>query len=193
MGILYAERKVLMGEVSDIIKRIIELRDACDYTVEEFADMLGIDVDTYRSYEENGETIPVSVVFEIAKKCGVDFAEIITGVSAKIKTYDIVKAGEGKGATRYVGYNLSDLAFRFSNKVMQPLLVKLEPGDGAPELVSHNGQEFNYVVEGKMDFMFDDKHFILEQGDSVYFDATHKHGQTCAEDKPATFLTIIAE
>ncbi len=182
-----------MGEVNDIIKRIIELRDACGYTVEEFADMLGVDVEIYRSYEENGETIPVSVVFEIAKKCGVDFTEIITGVSAKIKTYDIVKAGEGKGATRYTGYNLADLACHFSNKVMQPLLVSLEPGDGAPELVKHSGQEFNYVLEGKVDFMFDDKHFILEKGDSVYFDATHKHGQTCGEDKPAKFLTVIAE
>ncbi len=182
-----------MGEVNDLIRRIIELRDACGYTAEEFAKELSIDVDVYKGYEEDGNTIPVSVVFEIANKCGVDFAEILTGVSSKIKTYDIVKKGKGKGTSRYTGYNLQDLANRFSQKIMQPLLVTLNPGDEAPHLVSHKGQEFNYVLEGKIDFMFDDKHFILEEGDSVYFDATHKHGQQCADEKTAKFLTVIAE
>lgn len=182
-----------MGEINDIIRRIAELREACGYTTDEFAKELGIDSEVYKAYEENGETIPVSVVCEIAKLCNVDFTEIITGVSAKLKNFDIVKAGQGKGTTRYAGYKLDDLAYRFNGKKMQPFMVTLKPDDDAPELVSHGGQEFNYVIEGKVDFMFEDKHFVLEKGDSVYFDPTHNHGQKCHGDNPASFLTVIVE
>ena len=34
---------------------------------------------------------------------------------------------------------------------------------------------------------------VLEKGDSVYFNPTHPHGQRCASDTPASFVTIIAE
>ena len=34
---------------------------------------------------------------------------------------------------------------------------------------------------------------ILEEGDSIYFNPLYPHGQVCADDKPAVFLTVIAE
>lgn len=41
--------------------------------------------------------------------------------------------------------------------------------------------------------MFEDKELILEEGDSIYFNPLHPHGQVCADDKPAVFVTVIAE
>ena len=41
-------------EIKEIAERIAGLRDACGYTQEEFAKMIGVDVETYRSYEESG-------------------------------------------------------------------------------------------------------------------------------------------
>ncbi len=182
-----------MKEFNEIAERIRGLREACGYTQEQLAEELGLDIGVYRDYEDNGENVPISVIYEIANKFKVDFTEIITGVAAKLSTYHIVKKDAGRSVSRYPGYRFEDLAFRYSGKIMQPLLVTIDPSDDTPELVTHPGQEFNYVLEGTVCVLFEDKELILEEGDSIYFNPTHPHGQKCVGDKKAKFLTVITE
>lgn len=182
-----------MNELKELAQRISGLREACGYTQEELAAELNLDAAVYREYEENGKNIPISVIYEIANKFGVDFTEIMTGTRAKLDTYHIVRNGQGRTVDRYPGYAFKDLAFRYSGKIMQPLLVTLDPTDAPAAFVSHSGQEFNLVISGRMELVFDDKSFVLEAGDSVYFNPTYQHGQRCAGDEPTVFLTMISE
>ena len=122
-----------------------------------------------------------------------DFNELVTGEPSRIDTYHVVRKGKGRSISRYPGYRFKDLAFRYADKIMQPLLVTLEPSDEPAKLVSHSGQEFNLVLEGTIAVVFADKEFILNQGDSIYFNPTYPHGQRCVGDKKARFLTMIAE
>ena len=161
--------------------------------MEELCAELGFDVETYKNYEEVGDDIPISVVYAVANKFGVDFAEIVTGRSARLDTYQIVRRGEGEDIKRYPGYKFEDLAFRYSHKIMQPLLVTLDPSDEPAALVSHKGQEFNMVLEGQIELIFNNKSFILNPGDCIYFNPEFPHGQRCNGDVKARFLTVIAE
>lgn len=182
-----------MENAKEIAIRIACLREDCGYTAESLADELGIPRETYRAYEESGDDIPISTIFQIANKFGVDFTELLIGNAAKLDTYHLVKSGQGKSVQRYAGYHYQDLAFRYTHKIMQPLLVTLDPSDEPAELVTHVGQEFNYCVEGTVIVTFDDRELVLQPGDSVYFNPTHPHGQKCGGDIPAKFVTIIAE
>lgn len=182
-----------MDMFKELGERISGLRDACGYTQEELAKELNLELSVYQAYEENGKDIPISVIYEIANLCGVDFTEIMTGVRAKLDTYHVVKSGKGRAIDRYPGYSFEDLAFRYGGKIMQPLLVTLEPSDKPESLVKHPGQEFNYVLSGTVCVNFDGTELILETGDSVYFNPTYPHGQRCVGDKPAVFLTVISE
>lgn len=173
--------------------RIKGLREACDTSQEELAADLGITVEAYARYEEPGADVPISAIYHIASKFGVDLTEILTGVRAKLDTYQVVKAGDGLMVDRYPGYRFQDLAWRFSGKIMQPLLVTLDPTDKPAGLVTHSGQEFNLVLEGTVAVMFEDKELMLEAGDSIYFNPMYPHGQKCASDVVAKFVTIIAE
>lgn len=180
-------------EINEIAQRIRELREVCGYTRETLAKELNIDPRVYADYEENGENIPISVIYEIAKKFKVDFAEILTGTSAKLNTYHIVRKGKGKNVSRYEGYYFEDLAFKYTSKIMQPLLVTLDPSDKPADLVTHKGQEFNMVIEGSIAIVFADEEIVLNEGDSIYFNPQIPHGQKCAGDKKAKFLTVITE
>ncbi len=179
--------------LKEIGSRIRELRDVCGFTQEELAQELKLDIELYRSYEESGEDIPISVIYEIANKFGVDFTEIVTGIGGKLTTYHVVRAGEGKPINRIPGYKFEDLAFKYRNKIMQPLLVTLDPSDAPAELIVHKGQEFNMVIEGCIALCFDGKEIILNVGDSIYFNSEHPHSQKCIGNKKAQFLTVIAE
>jgi len=174
-------------------ERIRGIRESCDLSAEEMAEELGVDLETYEGWEATGEDVPISAVYHIAMMANVDMNEILTGNAARLSTYHVVRAGEGLVVERLPGYRFQDLAWRYSHKIMQPLIVTLDPSDEPAALVTHEGQEFNYVLEGAMIVTFDNREFELHEGDSIYFNPMHRHGQRCSGDVPAKFLTIIAE
>ena len=183
-----------MNDYNEIGARLRELREVSDYTVEDLAAELNLSPEVYASYERNGKDVPISVIYEIANKFKVDFTEIVTGQSAKLETWHMIRKGGGKVINRNPEYHFEDLAFRYANKVMQPLLVTLEPSDAVAKLITHSGQEFNLVLEGTVIVTLGDRDFVLNEGDSIYFNPTIPHGQRCGDaGKRARFLTVIAE
>lgn len=182
-----------MDEMKEIGLRIEGLREACDVSQEEMASELGVSLETYQEWESTGADVPISAIYHMAKTFGVEFTEILTGTAAKLDTYQVVRSGKGKEVDRYPGYYYEDLAWRMQGKIMQPLLVVLDPSDEPAKLVTHTGQEFNVVLEGTVVVTFGDKEFALNAGDSIYFNPMYPHGQRCGGDVPAKFITIIAE
>ena len=180
-------------EFAEIGQRLQGLREACDVSIEQMASDLDVSVETYKTWEQTGADVPISAIYHMARKFGVEFTEILTGTAAKLDTYQVVRAGQGKNVERYPGYHYDDLAWLYSNKIMQPLEVVLDPSDEPAKLVSHSGQEFNLVLEGCVIVVWEDEEFELHQGDCIYFNPEHPHGQRCGGDKPAKFVTIIAE
>ncbi len=182
-----------MDNYQEIGARLRELREVSDYSIEELAAELGLSPEVYASYEENGKDVPISVIYEISQKFKVDFTEIVTGQSAKLETYHLIRKGGGKIINRNPEYHFEDLAYRYANKIMQPLLVTLEPSDAVAKLITHSGQEFNLVLEGTVIVTLGDKEFVMNPGDTIYFNPTIPHGQRCGGPEKARFLTVIAE
>ena len=182
-----------MDNYQEIGARLRELREVSDYTVEQLASELNIDPAVYAEYEKNGKDVPISVIYEIASKFKVDFTEIITGNTAWLNTYHLIRRGGGKDVNRNPEYHFEDLAYRYGNKIMQPLLVTLDPSDIPAKLITHKGQEFNLVLEGTVIITLGDKEITMNEGDSIYFNPTIPHGQRCGGDVKARFLTVIAE
>ena len=174
-------------------ERIRELREIFGMTEDEMAREVGVEPDVYRMYEENGENIPISVLFHISQKFKVDMTEVLTGKAARLNTYAICRRGQGKEIERFEGYRFESLAHRFSGKIMEPLLVTLMPSDKPAPLVTHQGQEFNMILEGTVAVVYDGVEHILHEGDTIYFNPTHPHGQHAVGDKKARFLTVIIE
>ena len=183
----------MQEELMRISERIRELREIFDLTEEEMARETGVTVEKYVEYESNGENIPISVLYHISQKFNVDLSEILTGEPARLSTIQICKRGKGKTIDRYPGYMFESLAPRFTQKIIEPLLVTLIPGEPDAALVTHDGQEFNLVLEGVVVIIYDDKEYVLDPGDAVYFDPTHPHGQKAIGKEKARFLTVITE
>ena len=182
-----------MDNYQEIGARLRGLREACDYTVEELAEELHVSPEVYAAYEENGKDVPISLIYEIAQKFNVDFTEIITGQTAWLDTYHLIRRGGGKNVNRNPEYHFEDLAYRYGNKIMQPLLVTLDPSDEPAKLITHRGQEFNLVLEGTVIITLGNKEIVMNPGDSIYFNPNIPHGQRCGGDVKARFLTVIAE
>lgn len=179
-------------ELREIPLRIRELREILDISSPEMAGRLAIEPEIYAQYESGQRDIPISTLYDVAGILGIDFTELITGESPKMDIYTVTRKGEGAAVERYPGYSYLSLAYNFIGRELEPLLVTLSPDDTPAPLVSHGGQEFNFVVEGRVKVTIGAREHILCAGDSIYFNPRVPHGQS-AIDGPATFLTVIKE
>lgn len=179
-------------EIRQMAARIRELREICGWSIGDIAKELDIEPSLYEKYETCGEDIPISVLYRLSGLFHVDLNEILLGNSPHLDTYCLVKRGNGMKVDRYPGYSFQSLAYTYKHKIMEPLLVTVEPSDQSPALVTHTGQEFNLCLEGRIEILFDGKVLPLDQGDCIYFNPVHPHGQR-AVGGTAKFLTVITQ
>ena len=87
----------------------------------------------------------------------------------------------------------SALPYNFGNKVAEPFFVTAGAVPaGTPLVVNcHDGQEFDYVMEGTLRFIVNGTEMVLNPGDSIYFNSGYPHGLQAVGDKPAKFLAIV--
>ncbi|MDR2071930.1 MAG: cupin domain-containing protein [Spirochaetaceae bacterium] len=179
-------------EVSKIPLRIKELREDEEISVLDMARDIGIGAGIYEKYESGELDIPISVLYKIAACLGVDTTVLLTGEDPRMESASVCRKGQGVRIERYPGYEFSSLAYNFKGRTIEPLLVSLDPFRPEAPQVSHGGNEFNYVIEGKVKVTVGNRAYILAEGDSIYFDALRPHGQA-AVDGPAQFITVIEE
>jgi len=173
-------------------QRIKELREILEISALDMAKDIDISYDTYKKYEEGELDIPISVLYTIAGRLGTDVTVLLTGEEARMDSAAVCRKGKGVQIERYPGYEFSSLAYNFKHRTIEPLLVTLDSSKPPAELVSHSGQEFNFVIEGQIKITVVKTDHILNPGDSIYFDARLPHAQS-AVNGTAQFLTIIQE
>ena len=182
----------MQDELAQIPGRIRELREILEISALDMAHDIEIPLERYLKYEAGDLDIPISVLYQISSRLGVDATVLFTGEDPRMDTASVCRRGKGVRIERYPGYEFSSLAYNFKGRTIEPLLVYLDPSKEAAAPVSHPGQEFNYVVEGKVKITVGQREHILETGDSIYFNTRLPHGQA-AVDGPAQFITIIQE
>jgi mannose-6-phosphate isomerase-like protein (cupin superfamily) len=106
-------------------------------------------------------------------------------------SYSLTRKGRGIAVDRRKSYKYQSLAYSFKGRIAEPFIVTAEPSNGDIHFQSHAGQEFNYMLEGKMMLVIDKKELILNEGDSIYFDSSKPHGMKALEGKSAIFLAVI--
>lgn len=180
-------------QIKQIAMRIKELREIHGLSIENLASQLGIPLESYAAYEEGQTDIPVSILYGIANYFNVELTAILTGGEPKLNVYSLVRKGKGIRVNRRKDYGYQSLAYNFTHKKAEPFLVEVKPnGEETPiNLNSHPGQEFNYILEGTIQITIDNHQLILEEGDSLFYDSSYKHGMKALNNKPAKFLAVI--
>ena len=75
---------------------------------------------------------------------------------------------------------------------MEPFLVTVPAKkEGDLEFNAHSGQEFVYVVEGRLEITLGGNAVVLSPGDSLYFDSQTRHALRGLDGKPAKFVDVI--
>ena len=115
------------------------------------------------------------------------------GDEPKMSSYFVTRKNKGVAVERVKAYKYQSLAAGFAHRKGNPFLVTVHPKpEGTPIYRNtHPGQEFNYVLQGRMLIEVNGKQLILEEGDSIYFDSEQPHGMMALDGEKVCFLAII--
>lgn len=180
-------------ELKQIGLRLQGLRESLDMTQEEFAAACDISVSDYIDYERGKKDMNISKMKKISEKFDIDVSVLLFNDEPRMSSYFLTRAGKGLSVDRVKAYKYQTLAGGFNNRKAEVFEVILEPEVAQKPLhrSNHGGQEFNRVLEGKMKFFIGNKELILNEGDSIYFDASRPHGMQPMDGKQVKFLAVI--
>jgi len=135
---------------------------------------------------ENGKVSPsLAVLRKLADALDVSLAAL---VAEKVATQiNPVFRGEGYTFRRNTAGKdpIKEVFLHMSQDArMQPEIITFPPGAGSGHALSHDGEEFFYVLEGRIRFFYGQALPVnLDEGDFVYFDNTVPHRYENPDEK----------
>jgi mannose-6-phosphate isomerase-like protein (cupin superfamily) len=180
-------------DVKEIAARVKVLREIEEISAEDLAKELGFNLAEYTLWEKAEKDFPVGALVEIAARFKVDLSELFTGASSKLKTFCVTRAGQAPEVSRRPMYGYWNLAYNFHRKKAEPFIVEAaaETENKPINLNTHPGQEFNYVLEGRLLISISGHDIELNPGDCVYYDSSEPHGMKAVGGKAARFLAFV--
>ena len=180
-------------EIKQIAERLKGLRDVLELTVDNVAEVCGISPEKYQELESGTVDISVSILHRISQTYDVELTTLMFGDEPKMSSYFVTRNGKGISVERTKAYKYQSLAAGFSKRKADPFMVTVHPKPDDEPIYqnSHAGQEYNYVISGRMQIQINGKDLILEEGDSIYFNSELPHGMKALDGKEVKFLAII--
>ena len=179
----------------EIAARINALRLDLGLSVEDMAQATGRTPAEYAAQESGNKDLSFTFLFKCAERLHVDVVELVTGESPHLTGFSVVRAGTGASITRRAGFEYLHKGGYLKNRLCEPFLVTspyVEAEQDAPiHLSYHEGQEFDYILSGRMRFAYEDKTVELDPGDSLIYDSGRCHGMIAIGGEPCVFLAIV--
>ncbi|MBW2682544.1 MAG: cupin domain-containing protein [Deltaproteobacteria bacterium] len=150
-------------------ERIQKLREAQGLTQQEVCKLTGIKLARLQAFEDGSAVPSVGVIIMISRVLGSKIEGLLHGGGTVSEALTICRAGKS-----------------------EPFMLIFDPNLPKGPPISHDGQEFLYVVSGTIGLFYDGKEYNLEQGDSVYLDSSRSHTLYCLGDKPAQLLAVVS-
>jgi transcriptional regulator with XRE-family HTH domain len=171
-------------------ERVKKLREAQGLALEQVCKLTGLQPERLRAFEEGEAVPPIGVVIKLSRVLGSKVEGLLHGGGTVSEALTICRAGEslaGEQGSTEQGYAYGSLTRPgTAGHLMEPFLLSFDPR--APESVpiSHDGQEFVFVVEGSIELLYDGRLYRLDKGDSAYLDASLLHmfhglGEECSQ------------
>ncbi len=184
------------GDVDEVGKRIKQLRQERDISIEDLSDLTGFDVARLKDIESGIEKPQLGTVMKLSKALDSAVGRLVSGVGSKM--YSITRKNERKQIARSSSktskknvYSYMSLAPEVQGRHMEALIVQLEKTEGQENSI-HNGEEFIFVLDGVVSLTIGKETYDLDPGDSAYYLSTTSHYITAKTDK-ATILAVLYE
>lgn len=98
---------------------------------------------------------------------------------------------KGHGTRISFGNVTAEFLSAKNSRKLEPILAYHEPGSQSGAVYTHEGEEFSYVLAGRLVYILGDQEHELGPGDSIHHSSTIPHGWRNPFDVTALILTLV--
>jgi transcriptional regulator with XRE-family HTH domain len=180
----------------NVAERVKRAREQRGLSLLDISRRTGIEVSLLSEIEQGQSAPPLGTIIKLAKALEMKMGYFISG--DELRPFTIVRRGDRKVVSRYdskrdkhYGYGYESLAPYKKDRHMEPFLVTLQPATTEEERSTHDGQEFIFVLSGRMEVRLGEEIHVLEPGDAIYYDSTVPHLVKCHGQEPTRILAVL--
>jgi len=186
----HREENIEGGDEYNLGRCLRALREASGFSLRALAEESGLSVNTI-SLIENGKSTPsVTTLQKISTALQVP---IVAFFNSEQNTPKVIYTQVGqRDQTLFRSGYLEDLGLELSMSAFRPFLVTLAPEShsGIDPLI-HTGFEFVYCLSGRIAYLIENKRYVLEPGDSIFFEAHLPHCWQNLSVEPSQKILVL--
>jgi quercetin dioxygenase-like cupin family protein len=134
------------------------------------ADAVGVSIGFLSNLERSQSGASIGIMRRLAQYYGLNILDFFdpldaTGPLVRVKDRRVLEGGAGVKMELLAAGKIT----------MEPHLFRVEPGAGSGESYAHEGEEFLFVIRGRLQITLEEEEFQLRAGDSFYFRSQTPH------------------
>ena len=180
--------------------KIKGIRETKNLSIEEISESSGLSIDQITSIESDQNLPSLGPLIKIARALGVrlgtflddsdELGPAITRAADRERDSSISFSNGATDARKHMEYH--PLAKQKAGRHMEPFVIDINPTNDADfQLSAHEGEEFIYVMEGEIEINYGKETYVLNQGDSIFYDSIVKHHIHGVPGKSAKILAVV--
>lgn len=187
-----------MNATVNVGAKLTQIREARQLSTGQLAERSELPEDLILQIE-SGDFIPsLTPLIKLGRALGVrlgtflDDAEHLGPVVGRKGQLTTSVRFAGRSRTSSGELDFHALAQGKSGRSMEPFLIDILPGtDTVHPLSTHEGEEFMYVLGGRIEVSYGKDQYLLEEGDSIYLDSIVPHHVHAYGEAPARILAVV--
>lgn len=188
-----------MDKTGIVGEKIRSIRESRQLSVAELAEHTSLAVEQIERIENNMDIPSLAPLIKIARALGVrlgtfmdDQDEVGAVVCRKeeLTRKTISFSNNAMNARTHMHYH--SLSASKSDRHMEPFMIEIgETQETLFELSSHEGEEFIFVMDGTVEISYGKKNYLIEAGDSIYYDSIVPHHVHGYNGQAARILAVV--
>lgn len=171
-----------------INKKIREVRKRKGITLKELSGLTELSVSFLSQVERGISSMTITSLKRIANALEIPMKELVTvddDESFVRKKDNAVLLNMEKS---YISY--SRLSGKFEGRQLEAVLLTMKPNFRDEELMTHEGEEFYYIISGTGTFLIDGKEYVVNAGETIHYPSNKLHKTINNEDVELVMLGI---
>jgi transcriptional regulator with XRE-family HTH domain len=174
----------------DVGGRLQSIRKLKGLSQRELAKRAGVTNSTISMIEKNSVSPSISSLRKVLSGIPMSMVEFFSEelepqnpTQVVYKASELIDISDGAVTMKLVGKSHPGRAIAFLTETYPP------GADTGQEMLAHEGEETGILVEGRLELVVGQERYILEAGDSYYFESTRPHRFRNPFDVPARLIS----
>jgi mannose-6-phosphate isomerase-like protein (cupin superfamily) len=190
-----------MGTNKIIGAKIKNIREARQLSLVEVSERSGLSLEQIERIENNENFPSLAPLIKIARVLGVrlgTFLDDQTGLGPVICRCNDSRVDNSISFSSHATVSHKHMEYHSlsqdkSGRHMEPFLIDIAPSPKGADFIlsTHEGEEFIYVLEGIVEINYGKESYVLEEGDSIYYDSIVAHHVHAYNGNPARILGVV--